>query len=184
LARQFTAPGDSTGLRTIHEAYLHHRLLHDAVDAFVDPGVTIVLVALVGVAIALVLRRRTAAIVLVACAVAYVVVHVLKPTVDRAVPYLHGRVLHGQHPGGSFPETPGAIAIALAIGLWDDARPVALAALAFAVVDGFSQVARATHWPSDILAGWILGAALGLLSRAARARGFGGPSAARAAARR
>jgi membrane-associated phospholipid phosphatase len=184
LARQLTLPGDSSGLRWLHEAYLHHRLLHDAVDAFETPGVAIVLVALVGGAVVLAVRRRSAAVVLVACAAAYVVAHLLKPTVDRAVPYLHGRVLHGQHPGGSFPETPGAIAVALAIGLWDDARPLALAALAFAVVDGLAQVARASHWPSDILAGWALGAALGLLSRAARARGFGGPSAGRAAARR
>jgi undecaprenyl-diphosphatase len=184
LARQYTLPGDHSGLRWLHEGYLHHRVVHDAVDAFEWPGVALALGALVVVAVVLVVRRRTAVSVLVACAAAYVVVHVLKPTVDRAVPYLHGRVLHGQHPGGSFPETPGAIAIALTIGLWHDARPLALAALAFAIVDGLAQVARASHWPSDILAGWALGAALGLLSRAARARGFGGPSAARAAARR
>lgn len=72
--------------------------------------------------------------------------------------------------GWSMPSTQAALTMALAIALllalpWGRprARGRAAALLAAGVVSiGFLMLYLGGHWPSDVLAGWVLGAGLGL----------------------
>jgi undecaprenyl-diphosphatase len=99
-------------------------------------------------------RRRPACTASVAAAVAaWAATRALKPLVGRVPPP------RAVGPQPSFPEGPGAVAAALAVGLRRDAPALAAAAAGLAVVDGAGQVAVGAHWPSDVLAAWALGAA-------------------------
>jgi membrane-associated phospholipid phosphatase len=64
---------------------------------------------------------------------------------------------------GSFPSGHATMAAAVAAALWWSARPFSPALATFAVLIGLSRVWLAVHYPSDVIAGLVLGAALGLL---------------------
>ncbi len=72
-------------------------------------------------------------------------------------------------PDSSFPSDHTAVAFAIAVPLaaaYPKAWPVWIAA----VLIGFGRVSLGAHWPSDVIAGGILGAILGLVAmRAATA---------------
>jgi membrane-associated phospholipid phosphatase len=90
----------------------------------------------------------------------------LKQLTGRARPPVTSAAIHALAalPGsGSFPSGHATTAAAVAAALWWSARPFAPMLAAFAVLVGLSRVWLAVHYPSDVVAGLLLGAALGLL---------------------
>jgi membrane-associated phospholipid phosphatase len=119
-----------------------------------------------------------------AAAVAWLLVHVAKAIADRPRPYqvAAGAVLRQQPAHGtSFPSSHTAITVAVVIALVPFlVRPRAAAAIAYAVLVGWSRVYLGVHYPLDVLAGAGIGIAVGgvvllalraLLRRAGRAAG-------------
>jgi hypothetical protein len=171
--RHFRLPYDFRVLQDVHGATLHHGLLRDAVD--VGEALTVPLGAVLVLAVLWLAWRRpalrwVALVVLAAALVAYAATLVGKPLVDRAPPYLAGRLSAGQHPGPVFPEGPGALAVAIGVGAWGRWRLLSLLALAFAAEDGLVQLGHGSHWPSDLYASWLIGLAAGLAGRAVSRR--------------
>jgi len=111
-------------------------------------------------------RWVAAALLLVAVGVADLVsVRVVKPAIDRERP-CHSlasvRAPLGCGSGKSFPSAHAAdTAAAAAVVSWA-APALAPLALAIALLVGVSRVYLGVHYPSDVVAGWVLGAAIGL----------------------
>lgn len=114
-------------------------------------------------------RQRARALALVASVLAVRLgVEVLKLIVDRARPSLdaHPVVVHSQ----SFPSGHAAnsmatfLALALFVAPEGWRRPAVAAAVTASLAMGATRPVLGVHWPSDVLAGWILGAAVVLLA--------------------
>ena len=124
---------------------------------------TALVVLVVGLGVAGLLRPRwlrPAAFALGAGITAWAITRVLKPVIGREGP---GGPLEAAD--GSFPQGPGAAAVAIAVAIWPTSRRLALIFAAIALVDGIAEVAAGWHWPSDVLAAWAVGAATGIAAR-------------------
>ena len=123
---------------------------------------------------ALALRRREdrapAQLAGLAGVLGWVASDLAKRLVERPRPCLDAFACGGQ----SFPEGPGTVLVAIAVAIWPRSRAVAAVAVACAIADAAAQLAYGSHWPSDLLGAWALGAACGaavlLAARAAAGR--------------
>ncbi|UUR08037.1 phosphatase PAP2 family protein [Sphingomonas glaciei] len=112
-------------------------------------------------------QRARAAALLVAVLGARIGVEIIKAVVDRARPSLevHPVVVHSQ----SFPSGHAAnsmatfLALALFVAPERWRRPAVATAVTASLAMGATRPLLGVHWPSDVLAGWILGAAAALL---------------------
>ena len=103
-------------------------------------------------------RWRDALWLFATIALGRLVVEIVKQLVHRARPPLADRL---EHVGSwSFPSahSAGTLTTCLAIALvMAGGTPALAAALAFAATIGWTRLALAVHWPSDVLAGWGIG---------------------------
>ena len=153
---------------------------------FSAPGSGVVTVAVTVIAtLALLLARRWLAGLL--CAVAtsggYALMYAVKAGVARSRPTVDLRdalspdslgLAAWDPASGAFPSGHAMLSLVvygyLASSLPPSLRPVGWAlALAIALVVGASRVALEAHWPSDVLGGWLIGAAWLLALLAVRA---------------
>jgi membrane-associated phospholipid phosphatase len=153
-------PGEERLVRWAHRHAYQSRLrpqLH-ALESIVPYGSAALVYCLLTL---LALRRRDdrrpALRAMLAGVIAWLLSELLKAIVQRPRPCLHG--FHCDH--HSFPEGPGTVLLALAVAIWPRSRPIALVAVACALVDGAVQLGYASHWPSDLLGAWVIGALCG-----------------------
>jgi len=111
-------------------------------------------------------RALAGVLLLIAIGVADLVsVRLVKPSVARVRPCradpVHVVAPVGCGAGQSFPSTHAAdTAAAVSVFSWAAPRLTPLG-LAVALLVGVSRVYLGAHWPTDVLAGWALGAAVG-----------------------
>jgi membrane-associated phospholipid phosphatase len=116
------------------------------------------------------LRTRDRALLIGAPLLAGVVGHGLKKLFPRDRPAKHRFTPQGNE---SFPSTHAAHSAALLLATARVARRhgaghwVYVPASAIATVIGIERIRGAAHWPTDVLAGWLLGAAAATCAMAA-----------------
>lgn len=109
-------------------------------------------------------ERRSGAVLGSAAATASLLVaQPIAHAVDRARPYIshpaHAHLLVSRSHDPSFPSDHAAGAFALALGVWVYDRTFGTLLLLVAGAIAFSRVFVGTHYPSDVVAGALLGAA-------------------------
>ena len=130
---------------------------------------------------------RPAMAAVAALVVAAVVSVALKHIFDRGRPPAH--LIVAGATGPSFPSTHAAVTSAIAVAIlvatpWRTSREARTAAFLLAVlvaVVGGCMVYLGAHWPTDVLAGWLLGGTIGWAAglpsrRRRRARDLDGPA--------
>jgi undecaprenyl-diphosphatase len=111
--------------------------------------------------------RRAAVAAGLSAGVALAIGSLISGLVDRARPFVadpgqvHLFVSHGSDP--SFPSDHATAAFAIAVAILLRSRSWGLLALVAATVLSVGRVAVGVHYPSDVLAGAILGSAIGLM---------------------
>ena len=140
-------------------------LLTPLTHLFLPTGIIAVLVLAVVYVVA---RNRSVLPVVtgaVAAGAAWLLAHTAKAIADRPRPYeVMADAALRQQPahGTSFPSAHTAVTLAVAIALVPFlARPLASAAIGYAVLVGWSRVYLGVHFPLDVLAGAGIGMAAG-----------------------
>ena len=103
------------------------------------------------------------------------VAHVISSFWDRPRPYeAHPGMVHlfvSASPDPSFPSDHATVAFAIAVSIFLRKRRLGLVTLAMACVVALSRVVVGTHYPSDVLAGALLGTLAALVVWAPPIRG-------------
>lgn len=94
---------------------------------------------------------------LLANVLSHVVVQVLKRVVSRSRPDGWGTPREVPPDPYSFPSGHATAATAISTPLLLSGHPLGLGAVALAILVGVSRVYRRVHYPSDVLAGYLLG---------------------------
>jgi undecaprenyl-diphosphatase len=109
-------------------------------------------------------RRAGAVLGTASAALALLVAQPISHAVARMRPYVthpgHVHLLIARSQDFSFPSDHAAGAFALAVGIWLYDRTLGAALLVLATVLALSRVVAGTHYPGDVLAGAVLGAAV------------------------
>ncbi|MEY2513077.1 MAG: hypothetical protein QOJ89_435 [bacterium] len=168
---------DGALLHALNGFATHHDGFEDALSLYERLGELLFVVLLGGLLLAGGARLRRGAVAAgLGAAVALACAQVLARVVDRPRPFVadpsgvHLFAAHAADPGFPSDHATAAFAIAVALLLRDRRCGAAVLVLASALAVG--RVAIGVHYPSDVLAGAALGAAVALLLHipAARAR--------------
>jgi membrane-associated phospholipid phosphatase len=150
----------------------HTGLLHGPLKLYAADGVVLFgVLLLLGWWLARRSGPRAVASALWAGAAVLVAVAVNQPIVahvHEARPYTvlpHILVLAHRSTDPSFPSDHATMAGAAAMGLWFVHRRLAVAAWVAALLMAFARVYIGAHWPRDVVAGLVLGAAVALLGQ-------------------
>jgi undecaprenyl-diphosphatase len=113
--------------------------------------------------------RRGAVTAGLSAVAAVAIAQIVTAVVDRARPFVadplvHVFVHHG--PDRSFPSDSATAAFAIAVALLAYKPRLGWVALALAVAMGIGRIAAGMHYPTDILAGVVLGAGVAMVLRA------------------
>ena len=145
-------------------------VLDEVLKAASNTGVLLAIAALAGIYLWLKSPHRLLATILLALAIAasdLISARVIKPMVDRPRPCKVDpfRIRHplGCGSGASFPSAHASdTAAAAMIFAWGAPR-LSFLGLALTILVGISRVYVGAHWPTDVMAGWALGAVLGAI---------------------
>jgi undecaprenyl-diphosphatase len=131
------------------------------------PGILVVLVALTFLVPWAGRRRerRSGAVLATASAgLALLINQPIAHLVDRTRPYLahpaHAHLLLSRSHDPSFPSDHATGGFALALGVWVYDRTIGTILLVLAAILSFSRVYVGTHYPADVVAGTLIGAAV------------------------
>lgn len=169
--------------RRVLEWIVDHRTrdLNHATRAMARAGDDLLVFAVVlvaGLAVVAATRAwRMAVLVAVALVVALATAEGLKAVIDRPRPGLDLLLWRDPVPGSAMPSTHAAwgaaaltvVALAAPWPRWATRTAVALGGL-FQIAVGAAMVYLGAHWLTDVLAGWALGAAVGVAVVAAADR--------------
>jgi undecaprenyl-diphosphatase len=168
-------------LHTLNDFLYRHDGFEDALLFYINISealfiATLVIVFAFANGVRLRAWRRASVAALLSAGLALAVGKVISELVDRARPFVadpHGVHLFSSHaadPGFPSDHATGAFAVAMAI--WLRNRRLGTVALIAAAVLSVGRVAIGVHYPSDVVAGAILGCAAALLffTRPARTR--------------
>jgi undecaprenyl-diphosphatase len=108
-------------------------------------------------------RRAGAVLGTASAALALLISQPISHTVARMRPYAshpgHAHLLIARSQDFSFPSDHAVGAFALAVGIWLYDRTLGGVLLVFATILALSRVVVGTHYPADVLAGALIGAA-------------------------
>jgi len=120
-------------------------------------------------------KRESLAANLGVCVLAVVLVRILALSLPFRERPIRNPVLHFTHPFTSnphalinwsaFPSDHAALAFCIATGLWMVSRRLGTLALAYAFVTNVPRIYDGIHYPTDFIAGALLGSAMAFLSR-------------------
>lgn len=134
---------------------------------------TLMIVVVMAVAFLVLLRRRTQAVIFaVTVLAAELMAELLKLAIGRPRPDLvpqHDLVYSASFPSGHATMAPVVYLTLAALVAAGHPRPaikvlLLSGALMLVVAVGISRIYLGVHWPSDVLAGWTLGAAVALVA--------------------
>jgi len=159
-------------LHTLNNFLYHHDGVEDPLLVYINVSValfvaTLVLVFLFANGERMRAWRRAALAAVLSAGVALAIAKVISELVDRARPFVvdpHGVHLFSSHaadPGFPSDHATGAFAVAMAIYLRN--RLWGTVALVAAAVLSVGRVAIGVHFPSDVLAGAVLGCGVALV---------------------
>lgn len=114
--------------------------------------------------------RKTGITMSVSLALVFVIVNVIiKPLIDRARPFevsshILNSIIIDLPSDGSFPSGHTATAFAAATAVFCRNRKYGAVMLVMAFLMGISRLYFAVHFPTDVIAGFIIGVAVGVFS--------------------